>query len=436
MGNQSEELFIKAQNLIPGGVNSPVRAFKAVGGKPLFIKQGQGSKIVDIDDRTYIDYCMGWGVLILGHCHPFVQDTLKKTIVKGTIFGTPTQGEVELAETIIGAFDSIQKVRLVNTGTEAVMSSIRLARAYTGRDKIVKFDGGYHGHYDGLLAKSGSGVLTLSLPNSPGITKDVTKDTIILQYNDIEQLEILKEKYGKDIAAVIIEPVMGNTGVIMPENNFLFEVRKFCDETGAVLIFDEIITGFRISYGGAQEYFNVKADLTTLGKICGGGLPLAAFGGKKEIMDLLAPEGPVYQAGTFSGNPVSVQAGLATLKVLKNSQIYKEIEDKAELLEKGIKEVALKYEIPISLNRIASMFTIFFTKDKVTNLKKAMGSNTKMFSKFYNTMLENGVYLSPSQFEAQFISIAHSTKEIEETLEAIEKSFKILAREFELGPYK
>lgn len=436
MGNQSEELFIKAQNLIPGGVNSPVRAFKAVGGKPLFIKQGQGAKIVDIDDRSYIDYCMGWGVLILGHCHPFVQDTLKKTIVKGTIFGTPTQGEVELAETIIGAFESIQKVRLVNTGTEAVMSSIRVARAYTGRDKIVKFDGGYHGHYDGLLAKSGSGVLTLSLPNSPGITKDVTKDTIVLQYNDIEQLEILKEKYGKDIAAVIIEPVMGNTGVILPEKDFLISVKKFCDETGAVLIFDEIITGFRISYGGAQEYFNIKADLTTLGKICGGGLPLAAFGGKKEIMDLLAPEGPVYQAGTFSGNPVSVQAGLATLKVLKNSQIYKEIEDKAELLEKGIKEIALKYEIPISLNRIASMFTIFFTKDKVTNSKKAMGSNTKMFSKFYNTMLENGIYFSPSQFEAQFISIAHSTKEIEETLDAIEKSFKILAREFELGPYK
>lgn len=436
MGNQSEELFIKAQNLIPGGVNSPVRAFKAVGGKPLFIKQGQGAKIVDIDDRSYIDYCMGWGVLILGHCHPFVQDTLKKTIVKGTIFGTPTQGEVELAETIIGAFESIQKVRLVNTGTEAVMSSIRVARAYTGRDKIVKFDGGYHGHYDGLLAKSGSGVLTLSLPNSPGITKDVTKDTIVLQYNDIEQLEILKEKYGKDIAAVIIEPVMGNTGVVLPEKDFLISVKKFCDETGAVLIFDEIITGFRISYGGAQEYFNIKADLTTLGKICGGGLPLAAFGGKKEIMDLLAPEGPVYQAGTFSGNPVSVQAGLATLKVLKNSQIYKEIEDKAELLEKGIKEIALKYEIPISLNRIASMFTIFFTKDKVTNSKKAMGSNTKMFSKFYNTMLENGIYFSPSQFEAQFISIAHSTKEIEETLDAIEKSFKILAREFELGPYK
>lgn len=436
MGNQSEELFIKAQSLIPGGVNSPVRAFKAVGGKPLFIKQGQGSKIVDIDDRTYIDYCMGWGVLILGHCHPFVQDTLKKTIVKGTIFGTPTQGEVELAEAITNAYESIEKVRLVNTGTEAVMSAIRLARAYTGRDKIVKFDGGYHGHYDGLLAKSGSGVLTLSLPNSPGITKDVTKDTIVLQYNDIEQLEILKEKYGKDVAGVIIEPVMGNTGVILPEKDFLARVRKFCDETGAVLIFDEIITGFRISYGGAQEYFNIKADLTTLGKICGGGLPLAAFGGKKEIMDLLAPEGPVYQAGTFSGNPVSVQAGLATLKVLKNSQIYKEIEDKAELLEKGIKEIASKYEVPISLNRIASMFTIFFTKDKVTNLKKAMGSNTKMFSKFYNTMLENGIYLSPSQFEAQFISSAHSTKEIEETLDAMEKSFKALAREFELGPYK
>lgn len=436
MGNQSEELFQKAQNLMPGGVNSPVRAFKAVGGKPIFIKQGQGSKIVDMDDRGYIDYCMGWGALILGHCHPFVQDTLKKTIVKGTLFGTPTQGEVELAEAIIQAFPSIEKVRLVSTGTEAVMSAIRLARAYTGRDKILKFDGCYHGHSDFLLVKSGSGVLTLSLPNSPGIPKDAVKDTNIIPYNDLNSLKILKDKLGRDLAAVIVEPVMGNAGVILPEENFLKNLREFCDETGALLIFDEIITGFRISYGGAQEYFNIKSDLTTLGKICGGGLPLAAFGGRKDIMELLAPEGPVYQAGTFSGNPVSVQAGLSTLKVLKNAQVYKELEDKGEALEKWIKEMASKYEIPVSLNRIGSMFTIFFTKEKVKDLKSATTSNTKIFSRFFNLMLENGIYLSPSQFEGQFISLAHSTKDIEETLEAVEKSFKTIARELELGPYK
>lgn len=436
MGNQSEELFQKAQNLIPGGVNSPVRAFKAVGGKPIFIKQGQGSKIIDIDDRTYIDYCMGWGALLLGHCHPFVQDTLKKTIVKGTLFGTPTQGEVELAEAIIQAFPSIEKVRLVNTGTEAVMSAIRLSRAYTGREKILKFDGCYHGHYDALLVKSGSGVLTLSLPNSPGITKDTTKDTLIIPYNDLNSLEIIKDKFGRELAAVIVEPVMGNAGVILPEEKFLESLREFCNLTGALLIFDEIITGFRLSYGGAQEYFNIKADLTTLGKICGGGLPLAAFGGKEEIMDLLAPEGPVYQAGTFSGNPVSVQAGLATLKVLKNSQVYKELEEKGETLERGIKEFSLKYEIPIFLSRIGSMFTIFFTKEKIKDLESAKTANTQRFSRFFNLMLENGIYLSPSQFEGQFISLSHSTKDIEETLEAVEKSFKTMAKELELGPYK
>lgn len=436
MDNNSEKLFEKALNLIPGGVNSPVRAFKAVGGKPIFIKQGQGSRIVDVNERAYIDYCMGWGALILGHCHPFIQDTLKKFIPKGTLFGTPTQGEIELAELVIQAFPSIEKVRILNTGTEAVMVAIRLARAYTGKDKIVKFDGCYHGHYDAMLVKSGSGVLTLSLPQTPGITKDSIKHTITIPYNDFNALEILKEKYKDEVAAIIVEPVMGNSGVILPKEGFLNRLREICNEMGSVLIFDEIITGFRISYGGAQEYYGINADLTTLGKICGGGFPLSIVGGKKEIMDLLAPEGPVYQAGTFSGNPISVQAGIATLKILKNSQIYKELEEKGEAIEKTVRDCSLKYEIPVCMNRIGSMFTIFFTDGKVNDLNSAMRSNTKLFSRFFNLMLENCVYFSPSQFEAQFISTSHSASDIEDTQNAIEKSFKTIARELEKGPYK
>ncbi len=436
MGNQSEELFKKALGLMPGGVNSPVRAFKAVGGKPIFIKQGQGSKIMDVDDRSYIDYCMGWGVLILGHCHPFVQDTLKKIIPKGTIFGTPTQGEVELAETITQIFPSMEKIRIVNTGTEAVMSAIRVARAYTKKPKIVKFDGCYHGHSDFLLVKSGSGALTFSLPQSLGVLKETVEDTITLPFNDLKALQKLKEKYKKEIACIIVEPVMGNAGVIKPEEGFLATLRNLCDEIKALLIFDEIITGFRLAYGGAQEIYGIKPDLTTLGKICGGGFPMAIFGGRKEIMDMVAPEGDVYQAGTFSGNPISVQAGLATLKVLKNDQTYKELEEKGSILEKGIRDMAKKYEIPLYFSRAGSMFTIFFTNKKVKDLKSAKSSNTKIFGRFFNLMLENGIYLSPSQFEAQFISLAHSTKDLEETIEGVEKSFKALAKEFELGPYK
>ena len=436
MGKKSEELYSKACEVMPGGVNSPVRAFKAVGGNPLFIQQGQGSRLVDADDRTYIDYCTSWGVGILGHAHPFVIEALKKVLVKGLSFGAPTAAETDLAEAVVAAFPSIEKVRLVNSGTEAVMSAVRVARAFTGRDLIVKFDGCYHGHSDGLLVKSGSGMLTLALPDTPGIPEEIVRNTVSLPFNDGEGLDVAARKYPGRIAAFILEPVMANAGVIPPKPGFLQAVRAAADRTGALLIFDEVITGFRLAYGGAQELFGVRADLTTLGKILGGGLPLSAYGGRREIMDLVAPEGPVYQAGTYAGNPAAVACGLATLKVLKNTQTYEQLEEKGQTIEQGIREIAEKYEIPLQINRAGSMFTLFFARRGVTDLVTASKANTKMFARFFNLMLENGVYLSPSQFEADFISLAHSTKEMEDTLEAAERSLKTLAREFELGPYK
>ena len=338
---------------------------------------------------------------------------------------------------MVAAFPSVEKVRLVNSGTEAVISAVRVARGFTGRDLIVKFDGCYHGHSDGLLVKSGSGLLTLSLPDTPGIPEEIVRSTVSLPFNDGDGLEVAIRKYPGRIAAFVLEPVMANAGVIPPKPGFLQAVRDAADRTGALLIFDEVITGFRLAYGGAQELYGVRADLTTLGKILGGGLPLSAYGGRREIMDCVAPKGPVYQAqGDLPGNAAAVACGLATLKVLKNAQTYEPLEEKGQALEQGFREIAEKYEVPLRLNRCGSMFTLFFARREVTDLASASVANTKMFARFFNLMLENGVYLSPSQFEADFISLAHSTKEMEDTLEAAERSLKTLAREFELGPYK
>ena len=436
MGKTSEELYAKACAVMPGGVNSPVRAFKAVGGGPLFIKQGQGSRMVDADDRSYIDYCMSWGVLVLGHAHPFVVEALKKAIVKGISYGAPTAGETELAEAVIAAFPSVEKVRFTPSGTEAVMSAIRLARAHTGRAAVVKVDGGYHGHSDQLLVKSGSGVLTFGLPGTPGVPEDVVKHTLSIPYNDTQALRELAARHGESVAAFIVEPVMGNAGVIPPEPEYLAMLRSVCDQMGALLIFDEVITGFRLAYGGAQELFGVKADLTTMGKILGGGLPLAAYGGRRDLMDQIAPEGPVYQAGTHAGNPLAVQTGLATLKVLKNAQTYEQLEERGAALENGVQEIAARYEVPLRFNRVGSMFTLFFTASSVRDLASAQTANTKMFTRFFNLMLEGGIYLPPSQFEAGFISLAHSTKDLEDTIEAADRALKTVAREFELGPYR
>jgi glutamate-1-semialdehyde 2,1-aminomutase len=436
MGKISEELYAKACAVMPGGVNSPVRAFKAVGGGPLFIKQGQGSRLVDADDRSYIDYCMSWGVLILGHAHPFVVEALKKAVVKGLSYGAPTAAETELAEAVAAAFPSVEKVRLTPSGTEAVMSAVRLARACTGRDLVVKVDGGYHGHGDQMLVQSGSGVLTFGLPGTPGIPADVTKHTLSIPYNDTQALKELAARHGESVAAFIVEPVMGNAGVIPPDPDYLSTLRAVCDQMGALLILDEVITGFRVAYGGAQELYGVKADLTTMGKVLGGGLPLAAYGGRKDLMERIAPEGPVYQAGTYAGNPLAVQAGLATLKVIKNAQTYEQLEERGAALEAGIREIAGRYEVPLQVNRVGSMFTLFFTASPVRDLASAQTANTKMFTRFFNLMLEGGVYLPPSQFEAGFISMAHSTKDLEDTLEAADRALKTVAREFELGPYR
>jgi glutamate-1-semialdehyde 2,1-aminomutase len=436
MGKKSEELFQKACQVMPGGVNSPVRAFKAVGGTPLFIQQGQGSRLVDADDRSYIDYCASWGAGILGHAHPFVLEALKKALVKGLSYGAPTAGETDLAEAVVQAFPSVEKVRLVNSGTEAVMSAVRLARGFTKRDILVKFDGCYHGHSDALLVKSGSGILTLSLPDTPGIPSDIVKNTMSLPFNDPDALDIVVKKYPDKIAAFILEPVMGNAGVIPPKPGFLEAVRRSSDRAGALLILDEVITGFRVAFGGAQELYGIRADLTTLGKIMGGGLPVSAYGGRREIMDLVAPQGPVYQAGTYAGNPAAVACGLAALKVLKNAQTYEQLEEKGQGFEKGILEISEKYGVPVRLNRVGSMFTLFFTRHEVGDLASASKADPRMFARFFNLMLENGVYLSPSQFEADFISLAHSSKDIEDTLEAADRALKTLAREFEMGPYK
>ena len=421
----SIDLYKKAVELIPGGVNSPVRAFKSVNREaPIFVKKGQGVKIWDEDDNEYIDYICSWGPLILGHNHPKVIEEVKKIIENGSSYGLPTKYEVDLAELIVEIVPSVEKVRLTTSGTEATMSAVRLARAYTQRNKILKFEGCYHGHSDALLVKSGSGLLTEGYQDSNGITDGVLKDTLTLPFGDIEKVkEVLK---NKDVACVIIEPIPANMGVIETHKKFLQELRKITEETGTILIFDEVISGFRLALGGAQEFFGIAPDLTTLGKIIGGGYPVGAFGGKKEIMDLVAPVGRVYHAGTLSGNPVASKAGFATISYLKeNPNIYKELEEKTNYLIDNIEILAKKYSVNICVNSMGSLFTIFFVDiDKVENLEDSLKSNTENFSIYFNTMLENGIIVPPSQFEAHFLSMAHTKKELNRTLEVIEMAFK------------
>lgn len=424
---KSEKAFEEAKQYIPGGVNSPVRAFRSVTVDPPFIKSGKGSKIYDIDGNEYIDYVGSWGPLILGHCHEQVIEELKKVIETGTSFGAPTEKETELAKLVCSMIPSVEMLRMVNSGTEATMSALRLARAYTGRDMIVKFIGNYHGHSDSLLVKAGSGALTHGVPDSPGVPSDIVKNTISARYNDIKGMKEIFEKYGNDIAGVIIEPIAGNMGVVPAKQEFIDFLREITNQYGSLLIFDEVMTGFRVALGCAQSLYKVKPDITCFGKIIGGGLPVGAYGGRKDIMLMMSPAGPVYQAGTLSGNPLAVTAGLATLKILKdNPSIYEELEKKAKLLEEGFKDNAEKLGIEIVSNRVGSMLCGYFTRDGVYDYDTAVKSDTEKFASYFENMLEEGVYLAPSQFEAAFVSAAHTTEDIEKTIKANYNALKKL----------
>ncbi len=424
MTTKSEILFSEAKRFIPGGVNSPVRAFKSVDMPPLFIKKAFGSKIIDVDDNEYIDYVGSWGPLILGHAHEEVIEALKNAVINGTSFGAPTEIETELAKLVIQIVPSIETVRMVNSGTEATMSAIRLARGYTGRKKIIKFEGCYHGHVDCLLVKAGSGASTLGIPDSPGITEDLAKLTITLPFNDIEKVEECFKKEGDEIACVILEPVAGNMGVIPPEKEFLTGLKRITEKHKSILIFDEVMTGFRVALGGAQEIYGVVPDLTCLGKIIGGGLPVGAYGGKKEIMDHIAPLGSVYQAGTLSGNPLAMTAGIATLRLISRNGFYEKLNQNAESLCSGLKSVAEEKGLPVFFTRVGSMFSVFFTDNPVKNYQDAKKSDLSMFTRYFQNMLNNGIYLAPSQFEAGFLSSAHTKDDINKTIDAARISFQ------------
>jgi len=426
MANLSERLFNEAKRYIPGGVNSPVRAFKAVGGQPLFIKRASGSKIYDADDNEYIDYVGSWGPLILGHSHPQVVKALREALERGTSYGAPTEWEVELARLIVEAVPSIEMVRLVNSGTEAVMSAIRLARAYTGRSRIIKFEGCYHGHADSLLVKAGSGATTLGIPDSPGIPPELARLTITLPYNDLEALERVLAAEGEEIAGLIVEPIAGNMGLILPQDGFLAGLRSLTSKYGIVLIFDEVISGFRVSYGGAQKLYGIYPDLTCLGKIIGGGLPVGAYGGKREIMELIAPEGPVYQAGTLSGNPLAMLAGIITLKILAQEGTYQGLEEKTRLLCQGLRDNAQTTGLPIWTNQIGSLFCSFFHPGPLYNYQEVKRCDTQMYARYFRYMLAEGIYLAPSQFECGFVSLAHSPEDIERTINANLKALERL----------
>ena len=418
--NQSEKLFARAQQVIPGGVNSPVRAFRAVGGKPIFIEHGQGSHIWDADGREYIDYVGSWGPLLFGHRPPEVVDALNSVLNIGTSFGAPTAREVELAELICEIVPSVQKVRLVSSGTEATMAAIRVARGYTGRERIIKFDGCYHGHGDSLLVKAGSGVATLGLPDSPGVPASLAELTTVLPFNDKQALKDEFDSRGKEIACVIVEPVVGNMGTVGPESGYLELMREVTKASGTVLIFDEVMTGFRLAAGGAQEKYGIAPDMTTMGKVIGGGLPVGAYGGRADIMNMVAPAGPIYQAGTLSGNPLAVSAGLAALRRLRSENPYPRLEALGSRLEKGIRDVIAKTQVAAQFNRVGSMFTLFFTKEPVRDFASAKTCDTTRFNRFFHSMLEQGIYLPPSQFEAAFISAVHTDTDIDRTVKAVE----------------
>ena len=416
----SKVLFEKSLEKIPGGVNSPVRAFASVGGSPLFIKSANADHIYDVDGNEFIDYVCSWGPGILGHAHPQVIEAVKKACVDGLTFGAPTKKELELAELITDAMPSIEKVRLVNSGTEATMSAIRTARGYTGRDMIIKFRGNYHGHSDGLLVKAGSAALTTAVPDSAGVPASYMQNTLVAEYNNEDSVRELMEQYGENVAAIIVEPVAANMGVVPPKEGFLKFLRDITLKYGTVLIFDEVITGFRLKFGGAQEYFGVKPDMTTLGKIVGGGMPIAAYGGKKEIMDRVSPTGPVYQAGTLSGNPIATTAGIETLKILKaHPEYYKQIDESAKKLADAYRKMAKEKNIPLHVNQIGSLLSAFQTGEVVDDYDSALTSDTNAYTEYFWKMLDNGIYVAPAQFEAMFVSVAHTKEDIERTCEVI-----------------
>ncbi|GAB6153528.1 glutamate-1-semialdehyde 2,1-aminomutase [Desulfosporosinus burensis] len=426
VNEKSHQAFLRAQKVIPGGVNSPVRAFKSVGRDPVFIDRGEGAHIWDIDGNRYLDFVGSWGPLIVGHAHPNVVEAIKRVAERGTSYGAPTEVESELSEEVLRAFPSMEMVRMVNSGTEATMSALRLARGVTGRTKIVKFEGCYHGHSDQLLIKAGSGALTFGVPTSPGVPAQTAATTISARFNDLQGLKDIFQSEGEEIAAVILEPVTGNMGVVLPEEGFLQGVRQLTKEHGALLIFDEVMTGFRVSYGGAQAYFGIDPDLTCLGKVIGGGLPVGAYGGKRRFMEQISPSGPIYQAGTLSGNPLAMNAGLATLRLLQQPGTYEALTSKTTRLAEGLKQLAQEAGLPLWVNTIGAMFSPFFTDVPVKDFASACTSDVERFAKYFRGMLEHGIYLAPSQFEAVFLSTAHTESDIDQTLEQARTVLKTL----------
>ncbi len=423
----SSELFARAQHTIPGGVNSPVRAFKSVGGEPFFVAKAEGAYLYDVDGKRYIDYIGSWGPMLLGHNNPVIRDAVIAAAANGLSFGAPCPAEVTMAEKVSELVPSMEMLRMVSSGTEATMSAIRLARGYTGRDTIVKFEGCYHGHADSLLVKAGSGALTLGVPNSPGVPADFAKYTLTCEFNNLAQIQQLFAEQGEQIACIIVEPVAGNMNCIPPEPGFLEGLRQLCDDYGSVLIFDEVMTGFRVALGGAQAYYGVTPDITTLGKIIGGGMPVGAFGGKKAIMQHIAPLGPVYQAGTLSGNPIAMAAGLAAMQEISKPGVYEALTDKTAKLIKGLAQAAAKHDIPVSFNQVGGMFGMFFTAEgRVSNFQQATRCDIEAFKRFFHLMLQQGIYLAPSAYEAGFLSLAHSDEDLAETIAAADYAFAAL----------